>query len=346
MKSYNNLWVKFTSFKNLYLAYKNARKSKPNKKQTIKFSLNLEKELFLIQEQLLNKQYVFSKYFTFKIYEPKERIISAPCFRDVVVQHAIINVIEPIFDKSFINNSFACRKNKGVYKGLLSIKDIVQKSNFPKYYLKQDVRKYFPSIDKDILKETISKKIKDKELLDLIYQIIDSYCSKKGESKGIPIGNLTSQLFANIYLNKLDQYVTHNLKIKHYCRYVDDFLIFSDCSKTLKKIRYKTKKFLNINLLLDVPKCKQYINLTNKGVDFVGYKTFPTKIRLRKTNTQKFMKKTKHNMHLYKHKKLSKTKLHTSMCSYIAYAKKANSFKLLSKFFTSVGFSCLFINYY
>jgi len=171
------------------------------KKYILNFSTNLEQELFLIQEQLIAGIFNFSPYRNFKVYEPKERIISAPCFRDVVVQHAIINIIEPIFDKTFINNSFACRKGKGTHKGLLEIKKIIQSKKPPKYYLKQDVRKYFPSIDQIVLKQIISKRITDKKLLNLIFKIIDSYSFDLG-NKGIPIGNLTSQLFANIYLNE------------------------------------------------------------------------------------------------------------------------------------------------
>ena len=245
MKSYNNLWEELVSFKNIYNAYKKARKSNPNKKYILQFTINLEKELFLIQEQLTTGNFNFSTYRNFKVYEPKERIISAPCFRDVVVQHAIINIIEPIFDKLFINNSFACRKNKGTHKGLAEIKKIIQSKKHPKYYLKQDVKKYFPSIHKPTLKLIISKRIKDKQLLLLIFKIIDSYFyDAENKEKGIPIGNLTSQLFANIYLNELDQFIKHTLKVKHYFRYVDDFLIFSDSKQDLKIFKRKTRLFL------------------------------------------------------------------------------------------------------
>lgn len=346
MKSYNHLWSKLVSYENLYLAYKKARKSNPYKKKVLLFGVNLEKELFLLQEQLTNDQYVVSEYFVFKIYEPKERLICAPKFRDVVVQHAIMNVIEPLFDQAFINNSFACRKNKGTHKGLKEIQKTIQKEKHPKYYLKQDVKKYFPSIDKQILKKIISKKIKDKQLLKLICQIIDRFCSYRGKQKGIPIGNLTSQLFANIYLNELDQYIKHKLKIKYYYRYVDDFIIFSDSSKILKKQKYKIKQFLNKNLQLEIPKHKQYINLIKKGVDFVGYKTYLSYIRLRKSNVKRFIKRTNKNNCLYFTKKMTQKKLKSSICSYIAYAQKADSFCLLYKYFKNTGYFYLFKNYF
>lgn len=238
MKSYNCLFEKLISYKNLYLAYKNAKKSKPNKKQVLDFGLNLEKNLFSIQADLVNNKYNVSDYLMFKIYEPKERIITAPTFRDVVIQHAIMNIIEPIFDKTFICDSFSCRKNKGIHKGLFRIKKVIQSNNHPKYYLKCDIKKYFPSINKEILKKMISKKIKDKKLLQVLYQIVDSYHSVYGNYKGIPIGNLTSQLFANIYLNSLDQFVKHSLKVKYYYRYVDDFILFSNSKKELNFLRF------------------------------------------------------------------------------------------------------------
>ncbi len=331
MKSYNNLWEEFTSFKNIYNAYKRARKSNPNKKYILKFTTNLEKELFLIQEELINQEYTFSEYRNFKVYEPKERIISAPCFRDVVVQHAIINIIEPIFDKSFINNSFACRKGKGTFKGFLDIKRLIQSKKPPKYYLKQDVKKYFPSIDKDVLKKIIYKKIKDKKLLSIIYQIIDSYSfSSLNNKKGIPIGNLTSQLFANIYLNQLDQFVKHTLKIKHYYRYVDDFLIFSDSKRDLKVFRRKIKLFLKKDLFLAVPKNKSYTNLTSKGVDFLGYKVFSSFVRLRKSNIKRFIKRQIKNNYLLKQNKMPLLNFRSSLFSFLGYAKHANCYKLLN----------------
>ena len=237
MKSSNNLWQEFTSFKNIYNAFKNARKSNPNKRSVLLFSKNLEKELFKIQKQLLENKYNPAPYKKFKIYEPKERLISAPAFKDVVIQHAIINIIDPIFEKTFIYNSFACRKNKGTHKGLSKLKKTIKFNKTLKYYLKQDVKKYFPSVDKNILKKIIKKRIKDRSLLSIILKIIDSYSFNN--NKGIPIGNLTSQLFANIYLNELDQYVKHTLKVKYYYRYVDDFIILSNNKKQLKGYRRK-----------------------------------------------------------------------------------------------------------
>ncbi len=327
MKSYNNLWNKFISFENLYKAYKKARKSNPHKKHILKFSINLEEELFTLQKLLINKTYKISPYRYFKISEPKERLITAPCFKDLVVQHAIINLIEPIFDNTFISNSFACRKNKGTHKGVKQIMKLIINDHYPKYYLKQDVKKYFPNVDKNILKKIIQKRIKDKQLLSVIFQIIDSYCYENNINKGIPIGNLTSQLFANIYLNELDQYVKHKLKIKYYYRYVDDFLIFSDSKKDLKIYKRKIKLFLNKTLFLEVPNHKKYTNLTKNGVDFLGYKIFPKYLRIRKSNIKRFLRRTKNNLKLYHLNKITLEKNEASVYSFLGYIKllKTNS---------------------
>jgi len=333
MKSYKHLFEKFISYQNLYLAYKNARKSKPNKKQVLDFGFNLEQNLFSIQEDIINNKYVVSNYLIFKIFEPKERIIAAPTFRDVVIQHAIINIIEPIFNKTFICDSFSCRKNKGIHKGLFRIKKIIQSQNHPKYYLKCDIKKYFPSINKNILKKMISKKIKDSKIITILYQIIDSYHSEYGNHKGIPIGNLTSQLFANIYLNNLDQFVKHSLKVKPYYRYVDDFILFSNSKKELNFLRFKIKQFLFTYLDLDMPKNKTYINLVEEGIDFVGYKIFPKKIKVRKINVNRFIKRTKENKYLYISKKIKKEYISFSISSFLGYCKHANANNLLNLIF-------------
>jgi len=335
MKSYNNLWPELVSFKNIYLAYKRARESKPTREKVLFFGLNIEKEIFSIQSDLIDNKYIISKYKKFKVYEPKERIISAPTFRDVVVQHSLINIINPIFEKSFIFNSFACRKGKGTHKGMFRIKKVIHSFNCPIYYLKCDIKKYFPSINKVILKKIISNKIIDKKILNLIYNIIDSYSSDFGINKGIPIGNLTSQLFANIYLNELDQFVKHKLKIKSYFRYVDDFIILSNSKRQLHLFEYKIKMFLKKNLDLSMPKHKTYINLINNGVDFIGYKIFPSKIKIRNSNLKRFIKRTKNNVVLYNSHKLNHINLESSICSFLGYTKHADAYFITEKQFNN-----------
>lgn len=329
MKSYNNLWNKFVSFNNLYSAYLKAKKAKPGSLEIREYFFNYEKELFQLQRTLIKGNYNLSKYTSFKIYKPKERTIKYVNFKDRVLHHAVINVIEPIFDKSFIFDSYACRKKKGTHLAMKRLRAIIQSGNAPKYYLKCDIKKYFPNIDQDILKRVITKKIKDKRLLNIIYKIIDSDHSEFGTHKGIPIGNLTSQLFANIYLNQLDQYIKQELKIKYYFRYVDDLLIFSNTKKELHIYKSKIRKFLKKELYLQIPKPKTRIGLLKTGVDFVGYQIYPEYIRVRKSNLRNFLKRTKTRI-----KNNSESLLiESSINSWLGYSLHANTRKLNATIF-------------
>jgi hypothetical protein len=256
-------------------------------------------------------------------------------FKDRIVQHALINVIEPIFEKSFIYNSFACRKGKGIHKALFKIKNVVQSNNCPKYFLKADVKKYFFSINQKVLKNIILKKIKDKKVLLLIFKIIDSDYSNLGKGYGVPIGNLTSQLFANIYLNELDQFVKHKLNIKYYFRYVDDFLLFSNYKKELNKNINLIIKFMKTKLNLKLPSKKTNILLTEDGVDFVGYKIYSKYIHIRKTRLIRFSKNTKNKIYLFNNQKITKIQLESSICSFVGFCKHSNCFNILNKIFNN-----------
>jgi len=333
MKSYDGLWNKFITYNNLYLAYKNARKVNPNSSVVLNFSFNLETNLLRIQNELITGHYEVSKYNIFTIYEPKERIIKSLPFKDRIVQHALINIIEPIFEKVFIYNSFACRKKKGINLAFKKLKKLVQSNNYPKYFLKSDVKKYFFSVDKKILKHIISKRIKDTKLLFLIFKIIDSDNSNISNNKGIPIGNLTSQLFANIYLNELDQFVKHNLHIKHYFRYMDDFLFFSNSKNQLNKYSHYIRNFMKCKLKLKLPKKKTNICLTKDGVDFVGYKIFHEYVQIRKTSLIRFTKRTKHKIFLFNNNKITNTQLESSICSFLGFCKYADSYRIINKIF-------------
>ena len=327
------MWDKLISYDNLYLAYKKARKVKPNSNMVLSFDFNLERNLLKLQSELVNNTYKVSKYNVFIIYEPKKRVIKALPFKDRIIQHALINIIEPIFEKAFIYNSFACRKNKGIYEALIRIRRQIQSNKPKKYFLKADVKKYFYSVDQSVLKKIISKRIKDKKVISLVYRLIDSDHSYLGLKKGIPIGNLSSQLFANIYLNELDQFVKHKLKIKHYYRYVDDFLILSNSKKQLNKVIYEIRCFLKNDLKLKLPSKKTNICLTKDGVDFVGYKIYLDYIKLRKSNIKRFIGRTKNNIYLYNKCKLDENNLESSICSFLGYAKHANAYLISKKLF-------------
>jgi len=332
MKTYKNLWEQVTSFENLRRAFYKARKGRSKNPEILGYFFNLEKKLFQIQEELLSKTYKTGRYRVFTVFEPKKRIIKAVPFKDRIVHHALCNAIEPIFESRFIFDSFACRKKKGTHKGLERIKHAVQITFKGKdcYALKCDVRKYFPSISHNKLKDIIQKRIKDKRVIDVLNEIIDSNNSLSEKGKGIPIGNLTSQLFANIYLNELDQFVKHELKIKHYFRYVDDFLIFSESKQQLHIYKHKIKQFLK-TLYLEIPPAKTNIFKINDGVDFVGYKIHPEFIRLRKSNLRKFVKRMKRLNHLLAANAIAKARIEASIQSWLGHCSHADAYILMSR---------------
>jgi len=200
MKRIGNLYEKVISFKNLYKAFTKAKRGTKNT-ESLKFFYNLENELFTLYQELSTKIYKPVKYRYFKIYEPKEREISVASFRDRIVHHAIINILEPIYENIFIYDSYATRKEKGTHRAIKRAQEYLKKN---KWYLKADIKKYFESINPDILMQILQTKIKDKDLLLLIEVIIRNSGEKKS---GLPIGNLTSQFFANVYLDKFDHYI-------------------------------------------------------------------------------------------------------------------------------------------
>ncbi len=321
MKTHKNLFEKVVLLENLNLAYRKARKGKSKRNEVMNFSYNLEKELINLQRELINQTYNIKGYRDFIIYEPKKREISALPFKDRVVQHAICNIIEPIFEKSFIFDSYACRKKKGTHLGIKRLEKFLQCGNL--FALKCDIKKYFSSINHEILKKIIRKKVGDKKLLNLIDKIIDS----KNSYRGIPIGNLTSQLFANIFLNELDRFVKHELRAKYYMRYMDDFIILDEKKENLQEHRIKIIKFLkSLDLKMHEKKCN--IFPSKNGVDFLGYVVFKNYKRARKCTVKRGLKKLKRKIKLYQQDLIDFSKLMESFNSWEAYMNHGNTYLL------------------
>jgi RNA-directed DNA polymerase len=336
MKTYNNLFEKIYSFENLHLAYLKARKGKRYRKEILNFSYNLEKNLLQIKEELKSQTYQHGKYREFTICDLKKRYIKAAPFRDRVIHHALHNVIETIFDRGFIYDSYACRTGKGTHKAVkrlqMFIKSIADFKNTnienkeKQYCLQCDISKYFNSINHIILLKIIKKKIVDKKVLWLIEEILNS--SQEKPDTGIPIGNLTSQLFANIYLNELDIFAKHRLKSKYYLRYMDDFIILTPGKNRLYRNRGRIRKFLQKELKLESNPKKGNIFLINKGVDFLGYRIFRNYKLLRKITVARFAKRVKfYQRGLNKNVEI-KEKFNAFLQSWLAYACFANSWKL------------------
>ena len=351
MKTYKNLFEKFTSFDNLLKAFKKARRGKRYKGYATGFNYNLASNLLKIRNQLSQEHYQFNEYKIFYVYDPKKRLIKAPPFPDRIVHHALCNVIEPIFDRKFIYDSYACRKNKGTHRAVKRLQKFLirmyRRETLLVYALKMDVSKYFPSINHQILFQLIRKKIADPKILNLIKELIatsstgdeydylfppDSHFRIK-QPRGIPIGNLTSQVFANIYLNEADQFIKHQLRIKHYLRYMDDLVILAEDKKYLHKVKEEIIKFLYDQLYLIVNPKKVRIFPTDNGIDFLGYVIFKDHILLCSGNVRKFRKKYRKLLKKVQEGRISEEKAWQSVQSWIAHAKQADTYRLREKLF-------------
>ncbi len=281
------------SGENINLAFEKAIKNKRFRPDILKFSFNRERNLDHIIKGLRNKTYLHSGYFNFVVNDSKKRIIWAAQFRDRIVHHILYNILNPIFEKSFIFDSYACREGKGVQRAIKRCQKFIRAANgggLSKkdiYCLKGDIQKYFDSIDRKILKQIIRKKISSSGLLWLIDLIIDSHIGERG----MPIGNLTSQLFANIYLNEFDHFVKDFLKVKYYVRYMDDFIILDADKAKLFKLRGLIKNFLSDKLNLKLhPKKSEYFPII-RGIDFLGYIVFWNYTILRKSTLRRFKRR-------------------------------------------------------
>ena len=304
MKTFKNLFQKIISFENLLLAAHKAAKGKRENANVLNFFFKLEENLFQLGEELTRQSYRPGSYSTFRIYDPKPRMISAAPFRDRVVHHALINIIEPFFKRSFIFDSYANRVGKGTHKAIRRYQAFLRKYNF---VLKCDIKKYFPSIDHEILKQLIRRTIFDQKTLWLLDTIIDGsnpqapildYFPRDElftpfiRRKGLPIGNLTSQFFANVYLNPLDHFVKEELRCQGYLRYVDDFVLFGNLKADLWNFKKSISEYLeNLRLKLHPQHC--YVYPANIGWQFLGQKIFRTHRRLTAANVRKFRSRLK-----------------------------------------------------
>jgi len=338
MKSYNNLYEEIISLKNLILAWKKARKGKTKREYVKEFEENLAYNLKILYNELNSQTYNPQPLKIFILHDPKTRKISKSAFRDRIVHHALCNIIEPFFDRTFIYDSCANRKEKGTLLALKRFEIFRRKvtSNFTSkgFCLKADIKHYFNEIDYAILLEILKRRIKCRKTIWLIEKIIQNKVRiKRGVSvlfpicKGIPLGNLTSQFFANVYLNELDQFVKYKLKIRFYIRYVDDFVILHKSKTQLEEWKLEIENFLKEKLKLELHQDKSKIINLSKGVDFVGFRNFYRYKLLRKRNIKNMEMKIRG----YKKGESTLNKLLESFEGWIAYSKWSNSYSLGNK---------------
>lgn len=273
MKRVGGLIEQIASLDNIAEAYRKASRGKRMKADVLIFAERFSEEAECIREGILSGRIAVGDYHYFRIFDPKERLICAASFRERVLHHAIMNVCHCYFERHFIYDTYATRPDKGLYK---AIERGQRAARSRRWVAKLDFRKYFDSIDHDVLKNSLSRLFKDRKLLDLFSRIIDSYSVSSG--KGLPIGNLTSQYFANYYLSGLDHYIKEKLLAKDYCRYMDDFLIFDDDKAHLKEIVNKVETFAGEILCLQLKPV--LIVPVDAGISFLGYKLYPHKLLL------------------------------------------------------------------
>jgi retron-type reverse transcriptase len=289
-------------------------RGKRKRKDVVEFSLRLMDNILALHADLKNKIYKHGEYQAFKINDPKPRDIHKATVRDRLLHHGIYRVLYPYFDKKFIHDSYSCRKWKGTHKALdrfLAFTRKVSKNNTRTcWVLKCDIRKFFANIDHEILKDILKKHIKDENTLWLLRNVIDSF------EKGLPLGNLTSQLLVNIYMNECDQYMKHKLKVKYYIRYADDFVLLSEDKKYLENVLPSISEFLKGTLKLNLHPDKVFIKTLASGVDFLGWVHFPKHRVLRTATKRRMLKNVKKNAKL------------ESISSYLGMLSHGNAYKL------------------
>ena len=350
MKRLGGLWEQVISFENLLLAYRKARKGKASRKEVVWFGLELEKELLSIRDKLESQTWRPRKYRIFTIYERKPRQISAAPFRDRVVHHALMNLLEPLLDKRFIYDTHACRAGHGVH---LAVSRYQAWAQTRAYALKLDISRYFPSIDQAILKLQLVARIKDKKVLWLLDQIIehapafpnehltyyvgDDLLTPLERSRGLPIGNLTSQFLANLYLDDFDHFVKEGLKVKCYLRYVDDMILLSRDKQQLHDWKSAIDEKL-AEIRLTIHPRKANIFQTALGVDVLGYQVFPGYKKLRNDNGYRFVRRLNGFAEGYRKGCLDWDDFNPSVKSWIGHAQQADTFNLRQSIFDSTVF--------
>lgn len=323
-----HLYPQIISIENLFQAWDEFKKGKRNKKDVQEFEINLEDNLFHLHQQLATKTYQHGGYAAFNIYDPKFRHIHKATVLDRIIHHAVVSVIEPIFDGTFIYDSYSCRTDKGMHRAVKRLSVFTRKAsgNYTNscFVLKLDVKKFFASVNHEILLECIKKKVGDEDLLRLIGNILKSF----SQDTGIPIGNLTSQIFANIYLNELDKFIKQELNVKYYIRYADDFVIISESKIYLENLIQKIGLFLKDKLRLILHEDKIIIRKYNQGIDFLGYIVLPHYILPRTKTKRRMFKKLR--------QKVGSANFEQSLQSYLGYLSHANTYKLQKKITTSL----------
>jgi len=347
MKRYGNLWLNIITFENLYNAHRKAQRGKRYRSKVLEFNHDLEGNLLQLQRELENQTYKPGEYRTFLIQEPKIRMISAAPYRDRVVHHALCTWIGPILEETLIPDTYANRVGFGSHRALKRFTKFCRSSP---YIFQCDIAQYFPSLDHEILKSLIRRKIKCENTLWLIDLLIDNsnpqhpvfehfpgdtLLTPLERRRGLPIGNLTSQMFANFYLSGFDHFVKETLGFSKYLRYVDDFALFAEQRTDLRAARPQIEAYL-ATLRLKIHPIKSQITKTQRGANFVGYRVLPHHIRIRRQNLHQARKRHRHQLHGLSTQPTPTdlATFQTSLQSWFAHLSHANSYRLQKEILT------------
>jgi len=348
------IFEEIISLENLLLAWKEFKRGKRSKKDVQEFEFNLEDNLFQLHRELKGKIYQHSNYTSFYVSDPKPRKIHKAIVRDRVLHHAIFRILYPILDKGFIFDSYSCRLNKGTHRAVARLEKFCRKLSRNNtrniFAVKCDIKRFFDSVDQEILLNLIRRKVKDEDAVWLVKSVIRSFSlftptpsqsppRAGGEDlcSGLPLGNVTSQLFANIYLNELDQFVKHRLKIKYYLRYCDDFVVLSDNVKYLQELIPRINNFLKFGLKLTFHPNKIIFRKYRQGIDFLGYVVLPHR-RVLRTKTKRRMLRKIRIKHLDLQRGIiSEKSFNQTLQSYFGVLKHCRSHKIIKRVVFCLG---------
>lgn len=314
MKIYKSIFDQIVSLEGLFNAWEGFKRGKAKKRDVMEFEMKLETNLFELNKELAQKKYKHGQYTSFYITDPKQRHIHKAPVRDRIVHHLLFSILNPIFEPTFIFTSYSCRNEKGTHKGIDKLEAMLRKASHnntkPCYLLKCDIKKFFLSVNHEILLGIVDRKIKDRDAMSLISEIVGS------SPQGLPIGNLTSQLFANVYLSELDHYIKQGLKVPFYVRYTDDFVLVSSSIDELKGWLEKIGLFLKEKLKLELHPSKVILRKYHQGIDFLGYVQYPDYRRLRTKTRRRILNK------------LGEGITEQALQSYLGVLSHSNSYKL------------------
>ncbi|MCE7924364.1 MAG: hypothetical protein DYG98_15060 [Haliscomenobacteraceae bacterium CHB4] len=329
MKRSGNLFDTAVSFPHLLASYFKARSGTRKTARLCAFSFLMETELIQLQEELRSGSYQPRPYRYFEVRDPKRRTIAVADFRDRVVHHAVVGVLEPVFERCFIYDSYATRKGKGSHLAVFQAQRYLRQNG---WFLKADIEQYFDSIVHDILLDQVARKIKDRRLLDLIARIL---ANGGTTGRGLPIGNLTSQFFANVYLNGFDHWVKEELRLRHYIRYMDDFVFFQMEKAPLKFLRAAAEDWLGKHLNLRLKPTATFINNASNGLHFLGTRVFPALIRLHPDNARRASRKLAMKTQLWENGDLPFEEYEQSLNSYDAHFSVYGTHALRKRIFST-----------